>query len=290
MCRGVGKLRLSIVTDEISQDLEHALQVCRDLNVHTVELRTVDGSNIVFHDTASLQRIRSLLQQGNFQVCDIASPFLKCPFWDVEADRTVQSDEEEQWRILQRSFELARFFDAPMVRTFSFLRVSDPGAVREKVLQVITEAVRRTEAVGLRLALENEHACNIATGEETGWLLQCIPLTAFGVIWDPGNAAALASTPYPDGYNYVRGRIFHVHLKDAGRHLEEGKRRRAWVKIGDGIIDYVGQMRALVRDGYDGTLSLETHYAHPDGGLERATRESLAALLDICREAGVKWQ
>jgi len=283
-------LRLCIVTDEISQDLEHALQVCQDLNVHTVELRKVDGSNIVFHEAASLQRIRSLLLQRGFQVCGIASPFLKCPFWEAQVDGIVQSNEEEQWQILQRSFELARFFDAPMVRTFSFLRVSDPATVRETVLQVIAEAVRRTEAVGLRLALENEHACNIATGEETGWLLQRIPSAAFGVIWDPGNEAALGSTPYPDGYNYVRGRIFHVHLKDAGRHLEEGRRRRAWVKIGDGTIDYVGQMRALVRDGYDGTLSLETHYAYPDGGLERATRESLAALLDILREAGVKWQ
>lgn len=283
-------MRLSIVTDEISQDLEHALQVCRDLNVHTVELRTVDGSNVVFHDTTSLQRIRSLLQRGGFQVCGIASPFLKCPFWEIPAEGGAQSSEDEQWQILQRSFELALFFDTSMVRTFSFLRGPDPVAVRERVLQVITEAVRRTEAVGLRLALENEHACNIATGEEAGWLLQRIPSTAFGVIWDPGNEAALASTPYPDGYNYVWGRISHVHLKDAGRQLEEGRRRRAWVKIGDGVIDYVGQMRALVRDGYDGTLSLETHYVHPDGGLERATRESLAALLAIFREAGIKWQ
>jgi len=283
-------LRLSIVTDEISQDLAHALQVCRDLNVHTVELRTVEGSNIVFHDAASLQRIRSLLQRGGFQVCGIASPFLKCPFWEGAEEGTTLDGEDEQWQILQRSFELANFFDAPMVRTFSFLRVPDPDAVRERGRQVITEAVRRTEAAGLRLALENEHACNIATGEEAGWLLQRIPSATFGVIWDPGNEAALASTAYPDGYNYVRGRIFHVHLKGVGRHREPGKSRRAWVKMGDGIIDYVGQMRALVRDGYDGTLSLETHYVHPDGGLERATRESLAALLDIFRQAGVKWQ
>jgi sugar phosphate isomerase/epimerase len=278
------------VTDEISQDLEHALQVCQDLQVYTVELRKVDGSNIVFHDEASLQRIRSLLQQGGFQVCGVASPFLKCPLEDIQADGTIQGEEGDQWQILQRSFELARFFDAPMVRTFSFLRAPDPAAVRERVLQVIAEAVRRTEVAGLRLALENEHACTSATGGETGWLLDRIPSAAFGVIWDPGNEAALGSTPYPDGYNYVRGRIFHVHLKDAGRHIEKGKRRRAWVKVGDGIIDYVGQMRALVHDGYEGTISLETHYAHPEGGLEQATRESLAALLDIFREAGVEWQ
>jgi L-ribulose-5-phosphate 3-epimerase len=32
------------------------------------------------------------------------------------------------------------------------------------------------------------------------------------------------------------------------------------VPIGEGEVDYVGQFSALVRDGYDGYLSLETHW------------------------------
>ena len=48
-----------------------------------------------------------------------------------------------------------------------------------------------------------------------------------------------------------------MHLKDVRPRLEEEKKRYQWVKVGDGMIDYVGQMRALVRDGYDGTISLD---------------------------------
>jgi L-ribulose-5-phosphate 3-epimerase len=285
-------VHLSIVTDEISDNLEHALQVCRDLQVNIVELRKVGDKNIVFHDMDSLLQIKSLLQKGGFRVCSIASPFLKSPLWSDEViatkDTPASSEEQAQeWDILHRSFELARLFDAPFVRTFSFLRVPEPIMVRTKVRDVIAEAVRRTEEAGLKLIIENEHACNIATGEETGWLLSSIKAAAFGVIWDPGNEAMLYSSPFPEGYQHVRGRVYHVHVKDANRNLKEAAPGDRFVKVGAGSIDYVGQFRALAADGYDGMLSLETHYIHPEGGRELATRESCAGLRMILREAGV---
>jgi L-ribulose-5-phosphate 3-epimerase len=274
-------MRLSIITDEISQDLKHALDVCHDLGVDTVELRTIEGKNIVFHDEESLSQIKALLQSGGFRVCAISSPFLKCALWsDRKGEEQEGEAEAQEWRSLQSSFEIAKLLGAPLVRTFSFLRVTEPMAVREKVRDVIAEAVRRTEAAGLKLVLENEHACNIATGEEAGWLLNLIRSDALGMIWDPGNEAKLGSRPFPDGYDFVRGRVFHVHLKDADRE-------RHFVKMGTGIIDYINQFRALAADGYDGTLSLETHYAHPEGGLEQASRESFAALRALLRESAI---
>lgn len=276
-------MRLSIVTDEISDDLAHALSVCRDLGAKTVELRKVGEQNLVFHDPASLARIRSLLQDGGFQVCSIASPFLKCPLWQEESAR----EQAQEWQILQRSFEIAHYLEAPLVRTFSFLRVEQPETVRSRVLEVITEATRRTAEAGLKLALENEHACNLATGEETGWLLERLPSPAFGVIWDPGNEAVLGSRPFPAGYQHVRGRIFHLHIKDANRKLAGVRHEERFVKLGTGSIDYVKQFRALAEDGYTGTVSLETHYSSPLGGREQASRESFAALRGILQDAGV---
>lgn len=278
-------MRLSIITDEISQDLEHCLHVCRDLGVDTVELRTVEGMNIVFHDAESLRRIKKVLDREGFRVCVIASPFLKSHLWHdfykyANQQFTDFDTPDMQWEILERSLVVAKLFNAPYVRTFSFWRVAQPMDVREIVRDIIAEAVRRTEAAGLKLVIENEHACNIATGEEVGWLFQHLDSPAFGAIWDPGNEAALGSSPFPEGYHHVRGRIFHVHLKDVSQDEE-------FVKMGTGIIDYVGQLRALREDGYDGVLSLETHYAHPEGGSEQATQESCVALQALCNQAGI---
>lgn len=278
-------MHLSIVTDEVSKDFRHALHVCQELNIKTVELRVIDDKNCVFHDQASLQRVQTLLQAGGFQVCAIASPFLKCAFdgaTSVDAPALVP-----EWEMLQRSFEIAHLLDAPFVRTFSFLREPDPVSVYPALLEIIGEAVRRTEEAGLKLILENEHACNLATGEEAGWLLQRLPSSSFGLTWDPGNEAALGSPAFPDGYQHVRGRVLHVHVKDVNRHLANASRPEWFVKVGTGSIDYVEQLRALAQDGYNGYLSLETHYNHPTGGREQATRESLAALRTIAQEVGI---
>lgn len=279
-------MRLCIVTDEISQDLVHALDVCEEEGVSTVELRAVNGANIVSHDDDSLQKIKAMIEGRGFRVGGIASPFLKC---HISGDGDPQgathfaapASREEQWGILERSFEVAHLLGAPLVRTFSFWRVQDPEDVREEVAEVIAEAAERTGAAGLTLGIENEHACNLATGAETRWVLDRVPSPTLGVIWDPGNEAVMDSEPFPGGYEQVRDRMVHVHLKDADR---EGN----WTRMGAGTIDYPGQFRAFAEDGYGGLLSLETHYEVPGGGAERATRESLAVIRDLCDGAGIR--
>ncbi|PYV87983.1 MAG: hypothetical protein DMG05_16390 [Acidobacteria bacterium] len=58
--------------------------------------------------------------------------------------------------------------------------------------------------------------------------------------------------------------------------------------VGKGEIDSLGQLRALMNDAFQGTLSLETHYERPDKNKELASRESLQGLLEVVRkvEAG----
>jgi sugar phosphate isomerase/epimerase len=278
-------LYISVVTDEISQDLTHALSVCRDLGISAVELRKIDNTNIVFHDEARLQQIKAELEQGGVRVVAIASPFIKSPVWNpgaVGVD-SASSQEAREWETLERSLAVAKFFGAPFVRTFSFLRAPDVLAVQDTVLETLREAVRRTEAAGLKMVIENEHACNVATGAETGWILQRLPSDAFGVTWDPGNEVRTGSLhAFPEGYSHVRGRVFHVHVKDADA---QGN----WVKMGTGIIDYVGQLGALAEDGYTGAICIETHYNDPVGGREKATRDTYAALCGIAQEAGVEF-
>jgi sugar phosphate isomerase/epimerase len=279
-------VRLSVITDEISQDLDYALEVCEDLGVRTVELRAISGANIVSHDQSSLQRIKATLDDRDFEVCAISSPFLKCHLYGNGTPQGAMhsaspASRGEQGDVLERSLSVARLLGAPVVRAFSFWRIPDPVSAREEVVKALDEAVDRAQEAGLKLALENEHECNVGTGAEAGWMLDRIRSSSFGMIWDPGNEAMMGSEPFPGGYSHVRGRVIHVHLKD----VDEG---RIWTKVGTGTIDYPGQLRALDEDGYAGVLSLETHYETPDGGLEGATRESVAAIRGLCEQAGVQ--
>jgi L-ribulose-5-phosphate 3-epimerase len=279
-------VRLSVITDEISQDFDRALEVCEDLGVRTVELRAIGGANVVSHDQSSLQRIKATLDNRDFEVCAISSPFLKCHLYGNGTPQGAMhfaspASREEQWDVLERSLSVARLLGAPVVRAFSFWRVPDPASVSEEVVKALAEAVERVQEAGLKLALENEHECNVGTGAEAGWILGRISSPSFGLVWDPGNEAMMGSKPFPGGYSHVRSRVIHVHLKDVD---DEGN----WTKVGAGIIDYPGQLRALAEDGYVGVLSLETHYETADGGLEGATRESVAAIRALCEQAGVE--
>lgn len=279
--------RLAVITDEISEDFEHALAVCRELGIRDIELRGVWGKSIVDHDEPSVGRMAQVIRAGDFRVACIASPFLKCHINDDNAavgatHSATSKSKDEHWGILDRSLELAHQLDAPIVRAFSFWRVADPLAVRDEVLEILTVATEHASASGKLLGLENEYACNIATGEESRWMLDRIPHRALGMIWDPGNEAALGSNPYPNGYEQVKNRIHHIHLKDPDA-IAVGT---AFTRIGDGAIDYPGHFEALVRDRYEGILSLETHYTI-DGEHEPATRACAAATRALAAAAGL---
>ena len=279
-------MRLSVITDEIAPDLETALEVCEQSGVKTIELRALDGVSIVAYDNTRLAGIKSVIDRRGFRVCAIASPFLKSHLQDDgspagQMHSAAWTSRQEQWTVLEGAFRAARHLGAPIVRAFSFWRLPDPTSAREELVQVLTEALGRAEAAGIQLGLENEYACNVATGAEAGWVLDRLPSPSFGIIWDPGNEAKLGSQPFPEGYRHIRGRVLHVQLKDldAGGH---------WTRMGTGVIDYVGQLRALAADRYQGALSLETHYATAEGGAAGASRESLAAIRELCAQAGVE--
>jgi len=105
----------------------------------------------------------------------------------------------------------------------------------------------------------------------------------FVLNWDPGNAYDAGETPYPPGYDALdKSRIFHMHLKDG---VPGQKGQVEWAPIGGGKIDFVGQFRALIKDGYKGTMSLETHYLNAAKDKEASSRESMEGLLKVIRAA-----
>jgi sugar phosphate isomerase/epimerase len=58
-----------------------------------------------------------------------------------------------------------------------------------------------------------------------------------------------------------------------------------WAAMGRGIIDYVGQFRALAQAGYSGTMSLEAHWRGA-GSEEESSRQSLAGMKEQLSKAG----
>jgi L-ribulose-5-phosphate 3-epimerase len=266
-------MRLAAITDEISQDLEIALRVCESLGVETVELRTIDGAQLVDHDAATVGRVGAAIRGGGFRCAVIDTPFLK---------RAPVGEEvsEAEWTTLRRGLELAAELEAGTVRVFGGAR-RDPLPTSRWTADVLARAVELGAEAGVRVALEIEWECAVATRSEAGAVLGAMPANGLGIVWDPGNEARFtgAATP-PDGDAAVRDRIVHVHVKDVDDRGE-------WARVGSGLVDWPGELRRLAADRYDGLLSLETHYSLHDGGLPAATRESVAALRELAAGEGI---
>ncbi|HEU0163805.1 MAG TPA: TIM barrel protein, partial [Thermomicrobiales bacterium] len=166
--------QLAVITDELSEDLDHALAVCKELDIHVVELRSVWNTNVVNMGSDDLARLETTIRRAGVTVCAIASPFLKCHIHEDGAaagplHSATETPRSAQWDILASSLDLADRLDAPMVRTFSFWRLEDPGSARDEILDVLRDATSRVATRGRQLALENEHSCNIGSGEEAAW-------------------------------------------------------------------------------------------------------------------------
>jgi L-ribulose-5-phosphate 3-epimerase len=267
-------VRLSAITDEISADLATALRVCDSLGVQTIELRTVDGCNLVHHDDTTLRRMRAAIQGGGFRCAVIDTPFLK--------ETTVGAPvSEDEWTAFRRGLAAAAEFGATTVRVFSGARPASPNGSFGWAAETLAEATQLADEAGLHVALEIEFACAAATGLEAGALLDALPAGDLGIVWDPGNEARFAGAAAgPESYAAVRDRIVHVHVKDVDA---SGR----WTRVGDGIVDWPGELRRLAADGYDGLLSLETHYSLASGGLVAATRECAGALRELADREGI---
>ena len=253
-------MRLSVITDEIAPDLGRALDVCEDLGLDTVELRTLDGVQIVDHSDDGLESIRAELDRRGFGVCAVASPFFKCNRGD------------DQDGVLEAALRAAAVLGAPIVRAFGFWREPDPASALDDLGRALRRATSRADEAGLTLALENEHECNVATAAEAQAALDNAAAPLLRLIWDPGNAAMLDPAAWSGlgGLEGIVDRVAHVHLKDVSPAGE-------WTRIGDGVIDFSAQLACLAGAGYEGCLSFETHYAR-DGSGELATRDCVAAL------------
>jgi sugar phosphate isomerase/epimerase len=285
-------LQLSILTDEISQDFGHACEVAsRDFGMGLVDLREAGGKNLMNWDAAQIADVRKVVDRFSLRVACLATPIFKVDWPDAPKSAFSPKRDEfgasftfaQQDELLERAFELAGQFRTDRIRVFDFWRLEDQKPHRAAIDDVVRKAAAKAGKRGLTLVLENEYACNTATGAEAGRLAAAIPDKALQITWDPGNAQFRDEVPFPGGYAAIpKGRIGHVHCKDAARSAA-GKWE--WMAMGSGVIDWAGQFRALKADGYSHACTLETHWRGA-GTPEASSRESFAGMKALLKKAG----
>jgi L-ribulose-5-phosphate 3-epimerase len=288
--------RLAVINDEISDDFEHACQVAsQDFGLKWIELRGMWKKNITKLTDDEVADAVKILDKYKLQVTDIASPLFKVDWPGAPLSKespkrdqfNADFDFKAQTALLDRCIELTKAFKTDRIRCFDFWRLEDQKPYRAAINDTLRQAAETCAKSNVILLLENEMACNTGTGEEGAAVLAAIPNKNFMINWDPGNAGTFpGNVPYPNGYDSLpKDRIGHCHCKNVNRK-PDGKYE--WEPVNIGVVDWVGQFKALQRQGYHYGVSLETHWRGA-GTPEASTRISMQGLKDDLKKAGITY-
>jgi len=269
-------MKLSVITDEVSADLETAIELALSWELEGLELRGINGDRYPAVPDFWQARVPELVAESGLPVVAISPGLFKIPFpaaptpatrilrWEDEMVFARTSSAEALVRhhlesLLPATIKAAHALGCQIIVGFTFDRgetIPADAPVPEAVVDALKDAARLIEQAGLTLALEVEHICWGDVGSRTAALVERIGSSAVGINWDPANAYRAGSDhPYPADYAAVRDLVRHVHYKDAGIDPLTGERAFVF----DGVVDWQGQIAALLKDGYAGYMSIETH-------------------------------
>ncbi|UUZ86182.1 sugar phosphate isomerase/epimerase [Paenibacillus sp. P26] len=283
--------RLGIVTDEVSQDLQEATRFAHQYGLEALELRSVNDKSLHQLDDEAIDGIASLVRRSGLSICALSAPIFKCELDDpTEVERHIV--------LAHRYIDIAGRLDARLIRGFSFWAKSPFEEALPGIVRRLKRIAPSFEQAGLTFVLEFDPSVYASNARKVRRIIDEVDSPAVQALYDPGNDLwdPDGELPYPDGYEFLKGRIRHIHLKDAVK-TEAGVEA---IAIGRGQVDYEGLFQRLAEDRYEGFLVVETHYrlrsklteerlkrpmglSFSDGGRE-ASEECVSHLLAMLRE------
>ncbi|MCU1258092.1 MAG: Xylose isomerase domain protein barrel [Bryobacterales bacterium] len=271
----LAEIKLGVTSDEIDDDPTVAADFLKRFGLHYVEVRNLWGKYNTSQPAEKNKEARAIFDAHDIKTSVVDTAFFRgaIPADDAALDK--------EWKLLDTAMERGDILGSKVLRIFAFMpkdKNTSDTSVLPRVHELLTEAAKRARTRGFRLAIENLAGSYIQTGADAGRLMKAVSAPNLGINWDPNNAAVAGENSFPDGYRQLDpARIFAVHLRDF-KHMPDGKVE--WAAVGAGEFDHIAQFHALMKDGYKGTYTLETHWRAPQGKTY-STETSLTALVKI---------
>jgi sugar phosphate isomerase/epimerase len=268
-------MKLGVITDGISRDLEHALQVMNETGVEYAELQFVWDKEIGDQTPEEIRKIKDLVTRYRVKVpCITRHNFVGLPVMTTTTDDEAY---KKQLEGLKRCIAIAKELGTSLVRVMSCRKemiifghngaeqwVASTGAW-DKLLKLLEKPVRVAEEAGITLVVETGNNAMITSGYLGRKLIDDLGTKHLKVLWDIPNTLYCTDIPYPNAYELIKDHIGHIHIKDCKANIAHATVRFCPVGEGDMAPYLEGIAAALKRDRYPGVVSIESVY-RPDGG------------------------
>ncbi len=242
-------LELGIVSDEIAPDFREAVSYGLKWGISRYELRMLKSGRIPHVNKEEVDEICALIDRHELTITAVSPGLFKLPV----SDQAGITHELEV--VLPETIEFARKVGSSLIIVFGFQSDStDLLNQRKKAAEIIRKAAEMVGEASMMLAVENEPGFLCDTGKNTARFIEQVAHPALRSNWDPCNSYGTDEIPFPEGYESVGKYIVNVHAKDT--------KLGALVKclpLGEGKIDWPGQIKALLDDRIVDHITIETH-------------------------------
>jgi sugar phosphate isomerase/epimerase len=248
--------------DEIAQELDAQIDGCKGLGIHYIEMRGVDGNNLIFHDDAKVGEIKKRLEDAGIRLSALGSPLGKIGIEDPFAPH---------FEDFKRAVEIAHRMDTKNIRMFSFYLPKEEeekevrsSAVRDEVFERLGRFADYAKANDAVLLHENEKGIYGDRAKECREIMDTFYGDHFKAVFDFANFVQVGQDTL-EAYELMKDYIAYIHVKDAIK----GSGKVVPVGFGDGNVKEI--LTKLFASGFKGFLSLEPHLFEFDGlgGLQR---------------------
>ena len=277
-------MKLGVICDGISRDLDHALSVMSEFDLEYAELQFVWDKEVGDHDAQEIIKIKDLLKKHNKPV--------SCLSRHVFAGLTTQNkpgddDHLRHMDALKRVIDMAHQLGSPLVRIMTSKKEQilwgHNGAEKWNVAKgawdtlppLIAPAVELARAEGVQLVVETGNGTMVNSNYTACKLIDELDAKdVLKVLWDPGNNCWCHELAYPDGFEAVKdGYLGHLHIKDV--LVDTPKATLEVREMGTGQLAplFAPMAEALRDNSYDGVISFESVYHTGDGDFENGFRK-----------------
>ena len=284
-------MKLGVITDGISRDLEHALTVMAEYDLKYPELQFVWDREVGDHDAEQVARIKAIVDQHGMEVSCIS----RHNFGGLPVLQTEVGDEVFEAHVagLRRCIELAKTLGTNLIRVMSCKKemilfgyngaeewIVSSGAW-EQLIRLMAVPVQIAEEEGVTLVVETGNNAMITSGFLGRKLIDELGSNHLKLLWDIPNTMYCSDVPFPDAYEEIRDYIGHIHIKDAKANI--ARATVGFYPLGEGDVGpYMQDIAdALKQDGYAGAISYESVYRPEGGTFEDGFRASVAKLKDV---------
>lgn len=267
---------ISGFADEIADDLQSQIATLKKLGIGFMEMRNVNGKQLVEHDLNEVKEIKSILDDNGIKLSAVGSPIGKIG---------INDNFMPHFDKFKHTVEIAQLMQTKYIRMFSFFIPNghDADQYEEEVLKRWTMFADHVKGTDIVLLHENEKDIYGDVPTRCKNLLDKLDSNHVQGIFDPANFVQCKVNTL-EAFDMLKDKTVYMHIKDA--IFETGK----VVPSGEGDGHVAEILKMLVDRGFDGFLSLEPHLETGDIAVGGAEKFEIAynALMSIIKTLDVE--